>query len=95
MHLASQYGQLTAVGLLSELGASLDATDDFGQKPIHLAAQSNRLGNLTTLGYLSLSSHISVFWFLVDGYQKTKISAVNFVYFSKKMHILQCYLKKD
>ena len=50
LHLASQYGQLTAVGLLSELGASLDATDDFGQKPIHLAAQSNRLGNLATLG---------------------------------------------
>ena len=28
--------------LLLELGASLDATDDFGQKPIHLAAQSNK-----------------------------------------------------
>ena len=33
---------------------------------------------------LSCSSHIFVFWFLVDSYQKTKISAV-----------LQCYLKKD
>ena len=42
LHLASQYGQLASVGLLTELGASLDATDDYGQKPIHLAAQSNK-----------------------------------------------------
>ena len=28
--------------LLLELGASLDSTDDYGQKPIHLAAQSNK-----------------------------------------------------
>ena len=28
--------------LILELGASLDSTDDYGQKPIHLAAQSNR-----------------------------------------------------
>ena len=29
-------------GLLLDLGASLDSTDDFGQKPIHLAAQSDK-----------------------------------------------------
>ena len=28
--------------LLLELGASLDSTDDYGQKPIHLAAKSNK-----------------------------------------------------
>lgn len=27
--------------LLLELGASIDATDDLGQKPIHVAAQNN------------------------------------------------------
>ena len=30
------------VNLLLDLGASLDATDDDGQKPIHMAAQSNK-----------------------------------------------------
>ena len=30
---------------------------------------------------LSCSSHIFVFWFFMDRYQKTKISAVKFVYF--------------
>ena len=33
---------------------------------------------------MSSSSHILVFWFLVESYQKTKISAVKFVGFSKK-----------
>ena len=33
---------MAVCSLLLELGASLDATDDFGQKPIHLAAQSNK-----------------------------------------------------
>ena len=28
--------------MLLDLGASLDATDDDGQKPIHMAAQSNK-----------------------------------------------------
>ena len=32
---------------------------------------------------MSDSSHIFVFWFLVDSYQKTKISAVKFVYLKK------------
>ena len=31
------------------------------------------------------SSHIFVFWCLVDSYQKTKISAVKFVDFSEKI----------
>lgn len=30
------------VNILLDLGASLDATDDDGQKPIHMAAKSNR-----------------------------------------------------
>ena len=42
MHLAAQFGQLSVCSLLLELGASLDSTDDHGQKPIHLAAQSNK-----------------------------------------------------
>ena len=29
--------------MLVELGASLDAADDNGQKPIHLAAQANQV----------------------------------------------------
>ena len=41
-YLAASAGQLAVCSLLLELGASLDATDDFGQKPIHLAAQSNK-----------------------------------------------------
>ena len=40
--MSCEYGQLTAVSLLLDLGASLDSTDDYGQKPIHLAAQSNK-----------------------------------------------------
>jgi ankyrin repeat protein len=35
--------------LLIDLGASLDATDDYGQKPIHLAAQSNKATVVKTL----------------------------------------------
>ena len=42
LHLAASAGQLPVCNLLIELGASLDATDDYGQKPIHLAAQSNK-----------------------------------------------------
>ena len=42
LHLAAQFGQLSVCSLLLELGASLDSTDDFGQKPIHLAALSNK-----------------------------------------------------
>jgi hypothetical protein len=34
---------------LIDLGASLDATDDYGQKPIHLAAQSNKATVVKTL----------------------------------------------
>ena len=30
---------------------------------------------------MSCSSHIFVFWFFVNSYQKTKISAIKFVYF--------------
>ena len=33
---------MSVCSLLLELGASLDSTDDYGQKPIHLAAQSNK-----------------------------------------------------
>ena len=32
-----------------DLGASLDATDDYGQKPIHLAAMSNKATVVKTL----------------------------------------------
>ena len=42
MHLAASAGQESVCALLLELGASLDSTDDYGQKPIHLAAQSNK-----------------------------------------------------
>ena len=42
LHLAAAAGQLPVCNLLIELGASLDSTDDYGQKPIHLAAQSNK-----------------------------------------------------
>ena len=42
LHLAAQHGQLAVCNLLLELGASLDSTDDYGQKPIHLAAKSNK-----------------------------------------------------
>lgn len=41
MHLAAAAGQLEVCTLLLELGASIDATDDEGQKPIHVAAQNN------------------------------------------------------
>ena len=37
---------------------------------------------------LSRSSHTFVFWFLVDSYQKTKISAIKIVDFSKNKQIL-------
>ena len=42
LHLAASAGQESVSALLMELGASLDSTDDYGQKPIHLAAQSNK-----------------------------------------------------
>ena len=42
MQIAASAGQLAVCSLLLELGASLDSTDDDGQKPIHLAAQSNK-----------------------------------------------------
>lgn len=41
LHLAAAAGQLEVCTLLLELGASIDATDDQGQKPIHVAAQNN------------------------------------------------------
>ena len=41
LHLAAAAGQLEVCRLLLELGASIDATDDLGQKPIHAAAQNN------------------------------------------------------
>lgn len=41
LHLAAAAGQLKVCTLLLELGASIDATDDQGQKPIHVAAQNN------------------------------------------------------
>ena len=42
MHLAASAGKKAVVNILLDLGASLDATDDDGQKPIHMAAKSNR-----------------------------------------------------
>jgi ankyrin repeat protein len=41
LHLAAADGQLEVCRLLLELGASIDATDELGQKPIHVAAQNN------------------------------------------------------
>ncbi|XP_026686122.1 ankyrin-1-like [Diaphorina citri] len=41
LHLAAEAGQLQVCKLLLDLGASIDATDDQGQKPIHVAAQNN------------------------------------------------------
>ncbi|XP_034948756.1 serine/threonine-protein phosphatase 6 regulatory ankyrin repeat subunit A-like [Chelonus insularis] len=41
LHLAADTGQLEVCKLLIELGASCDATDDLGQKPIHAAAMNN------------------------------------------------------
>ena len=41
LHLAAGAGQLQVCGLLIELGADLEATDELGQKVIHLAAQQN------------------------------------------------------
>ncbi|KAL1139667.1 hypothetical protein AAG570_006645 [Ranatra chinensis] len=41
LHLAAAAGQLEVCRLLLELGASIDATDDQDQKPIHAAAQNN------------------------------------------------------
>ena len=41
LHLAAAAGQLEVCRLLLELGANIDATDDQGQKPIHVAAQNN------------------------------------------------------
>lgn len=41
LHLAAAAGQLKVCTLLLELGASIDASDDQGQKPIHVAAQNN------------------------------------------------------
>lgn len=39
--MAAGSGQLDVCSLLLELGADLEATDEFGQKAIHLAAQQN------------------------------------------------------
>lgn len=41
LHLAASAGQLEVCRLLLDLGANIDATDDQGQKPIHVAAQNN------------------------------------------------------
>ncbi|XP_050428286.1 serine/threonine-protein phosphatase 6 regulatory ankyrin repeat subunit A isoform X2 [Adelges cooleyi] len=41
LHLAASAGQLEVCRLLLDLGANIDATDDQGQKPIHIAAQNN------------------------------------------------------
>ena len=41
LHLAAAAGQIEVCKLLLELGASIDATDDLGQKPIHVAALNN------------------------------------------------------
>ena len=49
------------------------------------------LGLVYTTYKMSCSSHILFFWFLVDSYQKTIISAVKFVGFSKKSeHCKMC-----
>ena len=65
----------------------LQSYDKNGFFPIILAALSYL--NQFSLCYgwkcsiqiqMSCSSHIFVFWFLVDSYQKTKISAIKFVY---------------
>ncbi|XP_024086080.1 serine/threonine-protein phosphatase 6 regulatory ankyrin repeat subunit B isoform X2 [Cimex lectularius] len=41
LHLAAAAGQLEVCKLLLDLGANIDATDELGQKPIHVAAQNN------------------------------------------------------
>ncbi|XP_011692189.1 PREDICTED: serine/threonine-protein phosphatase 6 regulatory ankyrin repeat subunit B [Wasmannia auropunctata] len=41
LHLAAEAGQLDVCNLLLELGASIGATDDQGQKPIHAAVMNN------------------------------------------------------
>lgn len=41
MHLAAEAGQLEVCRLLMGLRASADATDERGQRPIHLAAENN------------------------------------------------------
>jgi len=41
LHLAASAGQLEVCRLLLDLGANIDATDDQGQKPIHIASQNN------------------------------------------------------
>ena len=41
LHLAAGAGQLEVCKLLLELGANINATDDQGQKPIHVAAMNN------------------------------------------------------
>ncbi|XP_050548255.1 ankyrin-1 isoform X2 [Daktulosphaira vitifoliae] len=41
LHLAASAGQLEVCKLLLDLGANIDATDDQGQKPIHIASQNN------------------------------------------------------
>lgn len=41
LHLAASEGQLEVCRLLLELGANIDATDELGQKPLHVAAQNN------------------------------------------------------
>lgn len=56
LHLAAAAGQLEVCRLLLELGASIDATDDLGQKPIHVAA----LNNYSDVVQLFLQQHPSL-----------------------------------
>ncbi|XP_011705430.1 PREDICTED: receptor-interacting serine/threonine-protein kinase 4-like, partial [Wasmannia auropunctata] len=53
LHLAAGAGQLKVCKLLLELGASIDATDDQGQKPIHAAV----MNNYTEVAQLFLQRH--------------------------------------
>ncbi|XP_046663670.1 LOW QUALITY PROTEIN: serine/threonine-protein phosphatase 6 regulatory ankyrin repeat subunit A [Homalodisca vitripennis] len=57
LHLAAAAGQLEVCRLLLELGASIDATDDQGQKPIHAAAAQN---NFPEVAQLFLQQHPSL-----------------------------------
>ena len=60
---------MAVCSLLLELGASLDATDDFGQKPIHLAAQSNKAEVVKVLlklrpNSVSVATKVNVIYYL-------------------------------
>lgn len=56
LHLAAASGQLEVCRVLLELGASIDATDDLGQKPIHAAA----MNNYSEVAQLFLQQHPSL-----------------------------------